>query len=179
MDIGVVSMRYAKALIEYAKENRAEDTLYKEMKMLSRNLSAFPNLKEALSNPVLNIRAAATGDQGVSRTFSRFITLVLKNNREQFLQFICLSFLDLYRKLKHIGVGKLITAVPVDKETEERIRNSAGAILHAQMELETVVDPSIEGGFVFDINDYRLDASIATQLKRVKQQFIDKNRRIV
>ena len=35
MDIGVVSMRYAKALIEYAKENRAEDTLYKEMKMLS------------------------------------------------------------------------------------------------------------------------------------------------
>ena len=135
---------------------------------------------------VLNIRekyslicAAATGDQGVSRTFSRFITLVLKNNREQFLQFICLSFLDLYRKLKHIGVGKLITAVPVDKETEERIRNSAGAILHAQMELETVVDPSIEGGFVFDINDYRLDASIATQLKRVKQQFIDKNRRIV
>ena len=40
MDIGVVSMRYAKALIEYAKENRAEDTLYKEMKMLSRNLSA-------------------------------------------------------------------------------------------------------------------------------------------
>ena len=30
-----------------------------------------------------------------------------------------------------------------------------------------------------DINDYRLDASIATQLKKVKQQFIDKNRRIV
>ena len=47
------------------------------------------------------------------------------------------------------------------------------------MELQTDVDPSIEGGFVFDINDFRLDASIATQLKRVKQQFIDKNRRIV
>ena len=82
-------------------------------------------------------------------------------------------------KLKHIGVGKLITAVPVDKETEDRIRSAAAHILHAQMELETVVDPSIEGGFIFDINDYRLDASIATQLKRVKQQFIDKNRRIV
>lgn len=100
MDIGVVSMRYAKALIEYAKENRAEDTLYKEMKMLSRNLSAFPNLKEALSNPVLNIRekyslicAAATGDQGVSRTFSRFITLVLKNNREHCNLFACLFWI--------------------------------------------------------------------------------------
>ena len=34
------------------------------------------------------------------------------------------------------------------------------------MELQTDVDPSIEGGFIFDINDFRLDASIATQLKR-------------
>ena len=87
--------------------------------------------------------------------------------------------MDLYRKLKHIGTGKLITAVPVDKETEDRIRSTAAHILHARMELEAVVDPSIEGGFIFDINDYRLDASVATQLKRVKQQFIDKNRRIV
>lgn len=54
-------------------------------------------------------------------------------------------YLDLYRKLKHIGVGKLITAVPVDKETENRIRSAAAHILHAQMELDTVIDPSIEG----------------------------------
>ena len=105
--------------------------------------------------------------------------IVIKKWREGYLQFISLMYLDLYRKLKHIGTGKLITAVPVDKETEDRIRSAAAHILHAQMELETVIDPSIEGGFIFDINDYRLDASVATQLKRVKQQFIDKNRRIV
>ena len=62
---------------------------------------------------------------------------------------------------------------------EERIHDSASSLLHASMELQTEVDPSIEGGFIFDINDFRLDASIATQLKKVKQQFIDKNRRIV
>ena len=186
MDIGIVSMRYAKALIEYAQELNVEDQLYKEFCMLSRSLTNFPALKDALANPVLPIKekyslicTAAVGDGEVGRVFSRFITLVLENHREQFLQFICLSFLELYRKLKHIGIGKLITAVPVDKATEERIRKSAGDVLHAKMELETVVDPSIEGGFIFDINDFRLDASIATQLKRVKQQFIDKNRRIV
>jgi F-type H+-transporting ATPase subunit delta len=47
------------------------------------------------------------------------------------------------------------------------------------MELNVLVNPEIEGGFIFDVNDYRLDASVATQLKRMKQQFIDKNRRIV
>ncbi|WP_288180100.1 F0F1 ATP synthase subunit delta, partial [Bacteroides sp. CAG:633] len=82
-------------------------------------------------------------------------------------------------KSKHIGVAKLITAVPVTKEEEERIRNSASTLLHARMELQTEVDPSVLGGFIFDVNNFRLDASIATQLKKVKEQFIDKNRRIV
>ncbi len=115
----------------------------------------------------------------IRREFTRFITLVLKNQREGFLQYICLSFLNLYRQDKHIGIGKLITAVPVNRQVWERIRDSAAELLHANMELQTEVDPSIGGGFIFDINDYRLDASIATQFKKVKQQFIDKNRRIV
>ena len=73
----------------------------------------------------------------------------------------------------------MITAVPINEEISKRIQQSASTMLHARIELQTVVEPSIKGGFVFDINDYRLDASIATQLRRVKEQFIDKNKRIV
>lgn len=186
MDIGIVSMRYAKALMDYAKSTGTEEVIYKEFRMLSHSLKKHPDLRMALDNPILTTRekfslicTAAMGDAAPGREFARFITLVLKNRREGFLQYICLSFLDLYRKDKHIGIAKLTTAVPVSKNVEDRIRNSASSLLHAHMELQTEVDPSIEGGFIFDINDVRLDASIATQLKRVKQQFIDKNRRIV
>ena len=184
MEVGILSMRYAKAIIEYAQEKGLEDRLYQEFLTLSHSFCEQPGLREA---PVIRssgeklalVCTAADGDGKSTREFVRFITLVLRNRREGYLQFISLMYLDLYRKLKHIGVGKLITAVPVNKETENRIRSAAEHILHAQMELETVIDPSIEGGFIFDVNDYRLDASVATQLKRVKQQFIDKNRRIV
>lgn len=186
MDIGIVSMRYAKALMEYAKSTDKEETLYQQFHMLDRSFRKHPDLRTALENPILTIREklslisiAAVGNASPGREFTRFITLVLKNRRENFLQYICLSFLDLYRKDKHIGVGKLITAVPVNREVAERIRSSASSLLHAYMELQTEVAPSIEGGFIFDINDFRLDASIATQLKKVKKQFIDKNRRIV
>ena len=184
MEVGILSMRYAKAIIECAQEKGLEDRLYQEFLTLSHSFCEQPGLREALDNPVITTKeklalvcTAADGDGKSTREFVRFITLVLRNRREGYLQFISLMYLDLYRKLKHIGTGKLITAV--DKETEDRIRSAAAHILHAQMELETVIDPSIEGGFIFDINDYRLDASVATQLKRVKQQFIDKNRRIV
>ena len=186
MEVGILSMRYAKAMIEYAQEKGVEDRVYQEFLTLSHSFCAQPGLREALDNPVIAIKeklalvcTAADGEGTSTREFIRFITLVLKNRRESFLQYICLSFLDLYRKDRRIGIAKLTTAVPVSREVWERIRNSASHLLHAEMELQTDVDPSIEGGFVFDINDFRLDASIATQLKRVKQQFIDKNRRIV
>lgn len=186
MEVGILSMRYAKAMIQYAQEKGVEDRVYEEFTTLSYCFSTQPGLRGALDNPVISTKeklalicVAADGNDKSSREFVRFITMVLRNRREGYLQFISLMYLDLYRKLKHIGTGKLITAVPVDKEIEDRIRSTAAHILHSKMELDTVVDPSIEGGFIFDINDYRLDASIATQLKRVKQQFIDKNRRIV
>ena len=180
MDIGIVSMRYAKALMEYAKSTGTEDRLYTEMRTLSRSFEKHPDLRTALENPVLSVREKfSLICTAAERELARFITLVLRNRREAFLQYICLSYLDLYRKSRHIGIAKLTTAVPVSHEIWERIRNSASHLLHAEMELQTDVDPSIEGGFIFDVNDFRLDASIATQLKRVKQQFIDKNRRIV
>ena len=186
MDIGIVSMRYAKALMAYAKDTASEDLFYDEIRMLHHSLSTNAELRSVLENPVLSIReklslitVAAVGEAEPRRELTRFITLVLRNRREEFLLYICLGFIDLYRKSKHIGVAKLTTAVPVNDRVRDRIRSSAASLLHAHMELHTEVDPSIEGGFVFDINHYRLDASIATQLKKVKQQFIDKNRRIV
>lgn len=186
MDIGTISMRYAKALMKYAQDTGKEDELYQDMRMLSRSLGTYPDLRQALENPVLPLRekfslicVAAVGNGIAGREFSRFITLLLKKRRENLLQYICLSFLGLYRNSKHIGTARLVTAVPVSREMEERIRNMSSSMLHARMEIQTEIDPAIEGGFIFDINGYRLDASIATQLKRVKQQFIDKNRRIV
>ena len=186
MDIGIISMRYAKALMGFAKDKGTEDIMYKQCKGLSESFSKYSDFRAALENPVLPIDekyalvcTAAVGDGKVDATFADFIKLVLKHRREKLLQYMCLSFMDLYRQSKHIGVARLITAVPVSQKVADRIRNSASSMLHARMELQTEVNPALEGGFIFDINDYRLDASIATQLKRVKQQFIDKNRRIV
>ena len=112
-------MRYAKALMEYAKSTGTEDRLYTEMRTLSRSFEKHSDLRAALENPVLPVQekfslicTAAVGDAPAGQELSRFVTLILKNRREAFLQYICLSYLDLYRKSRHIGVAKLTTAVP-------------------------------------------------------------------
>ena len=35
MDIGIISMRYAKALLAYAREHKAERVVYKELKAVA------------------------------------------------------------------------------------------------------------------------------------------------
>ena len=54
-----------------------------------------------------------------------------------------------------------------------------GARTHENVELDARIDPDIIGGYIIELSGYRLDASVANQLKRVKQQFIARNRRIV
>ena len=129
-------------------------------------------------NDKIKLLCNAAGGK-VSQEVERFITLVLHERREKFMQFIACSYIDLYRKQNNILLGKLITAEKVNKEIEDRMRMMIVKGTQGTVEFETSVEPSIIGGFILDIDYNRLDASVATQLNRVRRQFMEKNRRIV
>lgn len=184
MNSGTISMRYVRALFSYALENKAEDTVYTEIKNLSESFAANINLRATLDNPVLNaddklklITAAAGGK--VSSIFEKFIRLVLRQRRENHLQTISLSYLDAYRDYKNITIGRLVTAQPMDNATVEKIKQIVQKTKpSATVELITEVDPEITGGFVLYVDSFRLDASIASQLRRIKDELMHKNKKI-
>ena len=128
MYIGVISMRYAKALLAYADEKGTEDTVYEEAGILADSFSRIPELRQALDNPVLpaetklKLICEAAGGGQVSEELKRFVELVLEERREKFLQFMIMSYIDLYRKQKNISVGKITTVCPVAEEVVNRIR---------------------------------------------------------
>lgn len=183
MNEGMISKRYAKALLQFAAEKKSEDTLFSEMKKLVAAFSAEPRLRTAMDNPTLNaddklglIKAAAGGK--ISEELTRFAGLVLKNRRERFLQNIGLSYIDLYSEKKQINIGKLVTATPVDDTVTGKMKGLLQQIKPGTLDFETSVDPDIEGGFILYVDTYRLDASVRTQLKRIRQQFIAENSKI-
>ena len=108
----------------------------------------------------------------------RFLGLVLEEKREKFLQFMTWSYIDLYREDKNILIGKLTTAVPSPKLVDY-LQKALSKANNAKVELETKVDANLIGGYIVEVAGTRMDASIANQLKRVEQQFIAKNRRII
>lgn len=183
MNSGMVSMRYARALFSYALENKAEDQVFSEMKSLSESLASSTQLRATLDNPVLSttekqeLITTATA-KSVSDVFVRFIQLVLHQRRENHLQTISLVYLDLYRKYKNISVGKLVTATPVDNTTIDKIKQLVKDKEKGTIEFVTEVDPKLGGGFILYIGTYRLDASVASQLTKIKSQLMSKNKKI-
>jgi len=106
----------------------------------------------------------------VPSSLGKMIDLILKNEREESIQYIALRYIDRYREKFHIQHGKLITAVEMDSETHKRLIIRIEKVVGGEIELEPIVDPAIMGGFVLHLGDYRWDASIAGELTRIRKR---------
>ena len=184
MNAGLIPVRYAKALLDFANVSKVQDRVYTEAKSITRSYFQFSELRTVLDNPVLaktekrKIILLAAGGK-VSTSFEKFLDLVLDNNRENHLLSIALKYIDLFRKQKNIHYGKLTTASPINAVTEKKLMAMVENTTGGTIEMEKVIDPDIIGGFLFEVDFVRWDASISGQLRRIKQEYIEKNNKIV
>ena len=175
MDIGVISVRYARALLKAATAAQLEDRVCIDMTTLAKSFVDVPQLRQAIDNPMLSkdkkrgLLITATGGEPSTLTKS-FIDLVLKEDRESLVQFMANSYVTLYRKQKNIIRGKLTTAVAVSPETERKMRQMVEKKTKGTVEFETEVNPDIIGGFILEYDTYRLDASVQSQLRSILTQ---------
>ncbi len=174
MNTGLISSRYATALLDYAIASDQQDEVYARMKTLSEVFVSVPEFKNALYNSSIfkedkkKIILTACGGDIIPSSLDKMIDLILENEREEVLQFIALKYVDIYRDRFKIMYGKLITAVPFSKENELKFLSRIKNIVKENLEIEPIVDPKIVGGFILYLNDYRWDASVLGELTRIK-----------
>ena len=96
-----------------------------------------------------------------------FIALVLREDRENMIQFMANSYVTLYRKQKNVIRGKLTTAVAVTPDTELKMRRMVENRTQSVVEFETEVNPDIVGGFILEYDTYRMDASVKAKLNSI------------
>ena len=176
MDIGIISVRYARALLKSALDAKLDQQVYQEMKMLAKSFVAVPELRHTIDNPMLAkdkkemLLLTAIGGDGASALSKAFVALVLKEDRENMIQFMANSYVTLYRQQKNIIRGKLTTAVAVAPATEQKMRQMVESKTQGTVEFETEVNPDIIGGFILEYDTYRMDASVKSQLNSILTQ---------
>ncbi len=175
MDLGLISVRYARALLKAGIEEKLEGDVYQEMQMLSDSYIKVPELKFTIDNPMLSkddkerLFLAAVGGSPCELT-KTFFKLVLKEDRESMMQFIANSYITLYRRQKNLIRAKLLTATTVSSEIEQKLRNLVEGRTSGTVEFETKTNPDLIGGFVLEYDTYRLDLSVKSMLNSILSQ---------
>jgi len=131
-----------------------------------------PLLRQTIDNPMLSkdkkepLLITAAGEKPTALT-KTFIALVLKEDRENVIQFMANSYVTLYRKQKNVIRGKLTTAARVSAQTEQKMRQMVESKTNGTVEFETEVNPDIIGGFILEYDTFRMDASVKSKLNNI------------
>lgn len=175
MDLGLISVRYARALLKAGMDAKLEDEVYKEMQLLSDSYIKVPELKFTIDNPMLSkekkgdLLIAAIDGKPCELT-KTFLRLVLKEEREGMMQFIANSYITLYRKQKKLIRAKLLTATTASDVSKQKLRKLVESKTNGTVEFETETDPNLIGGFVLEYDTYRLDMSVKSKLSSILSQ---------
>ena len=185
MNDSIIRTRYADALVKYVRETGNGDSVLSQAEKLAHVLGELPDLSRMIAakdvvDPVKKreLLVSALGEP-MTPELGRFVDVLLENGRIGSLRLILLDFADRYRRSIGIRKAHLKVAVPPAEEFLTRLSALVKERTGDEALIEVEVDPSLIGGFVFDIDDAIIDKSVARKLELIRLQFIEKNRRIV
>ena len=169
------AIRYAKAILDLAVENKATDALESDMRSIAATVSESKELREMLASPVIpgdNKKKAlkAIFTKGHSIT-EGLISMLVDNKRIGMLNEVALKYIILNEQLKGQDVALVTTAVPLTPELEKKVLKEIGKHTTNKVTLKNKIDESIIGGFILRIGDLQYDASIANKLNNLKREF--------
>ena len=172
-----LATRYAKSLLDLALERGELESAYQDMLTLQQICKGNPDFVKMISSPIITsdkkikiVEAITSGKVG--ELTAAFIRLLISKTREANLAEIVDAFIKQYKQLKNIYTVKLTTAMPASEELKNKILSQVRATSDMQnIELETVVNEKLIGGFVLQAGDKLIDASISYDLKEIAKQF--------
>lgn len=174
MDNGLIPNRYAKALYKFALDHSSAEAVYEEMKNVITSFQENPRLSKVLANPFVGnsekfeLLKAAAGDK-VEDGYLGFVKLILEKRREEYALQMALAYRDIFRKANKISQVRIITAVGLPDAEMKKLRTLvSNSFPDTKLEFTEQINPDIIGGFVIDVDDSRMDASIINEIEQLR-----------
>lgn len=167
--------RYAKVILEVATSKEILDRAEQELSLIKETLQEDIFLLEFLKNPQISAEekrkvVIEIFEGVVSSIILHQIALVVGVGRGELLLSIIDRLLNLTDELNKKTRGKITTSIPISKETKDKFQRIISKLIGKEAILKDTVDPSILGGFILQIDDKIIDASIQGQLGRLREE---------
>ncbi|KAB7728785.1 ATP synthase F1 subunit delta [Rudanella paleaurantiibacter] len=179
MAVATVAYRYAKSLLDLAREKDLVADIHRDMLFFKKTVDDSRPLALMLKNPIIRVSKKDT----VLRTIFKdklnpmtmsFIDIVVRKNREGILENIADEFIRLYDGMKGIERATVITTTPLTDELRTKFKEMVAKTTGGQLiELTEKINPKLIGGYVLQLGDRQVDASVRSQLNDLKLSFLN------
>ena len=169
-----IAQVYSRSLFEVAKEQGKLDVVREQLGQFADALDSDHDLQVFLFSPYFSTAEKEDGLHkvldGADPAFENFLRLLIEKHRMPVLFRIRRQFDQRWQEENRLLPVQITSAVKLDDETVEHIRDQIAEQTDRTIELTADVDPDILGGIVLRVGNSILDASIKNRLETLRRQ---------
>ncbi len=173
MSNSAISIRYAKALLNIASEEKQVEQYAEELAEVATVLKREDMLRLLLDSPTFPLAKKTAIMQDViakmelSEGMGKFVYLLLKKGRIVYLPQIDVNYRKFADDLSGVVRVKIKAANKLTKKRTGEIQASLEKKTGKQIELSVNIDKALIGGLQAEMGGKLFDGSVKTQLKRI------------
>ncbi|MBE7641477.1 ATP synthase F1 subunit delta [Salegentibacter sp. BLCTC] len=168
------AQRYAKAILDLAKEKNTTEGVFTDMQQISQTIAKSEDLSAMLKSPVVNttVKKASLKEifKGAGEITQGVFDVLIENGRINILDLVARNYIQRFNEMNRSQEAVVTSAVPLTSELEDKILAKVKELTGAGAKIKNVVNKDIIGGFVLRVGDLQYDASVSRNLNRLKRE---------
>ena len=169
------AIRYAKALLSLATDQKSAEAVNDDMKIITTAILQSEDLSQMLQSPVVRSSdkkaVLASVFKNTNVATSNLIDTLISNKRLALLNDVAAGYIQLYDQMRGTQVATVTTAIPLTSDLKTKVLAKVKELTDKEAEVENIIDESILGGFILRVGDIQYNASIANKLDKLKREF--------
>ena len=170
-----IGRRYANGIFQLAQEEKAIDAWRAEVAKLDE-LLAEDVLRAAFQNPAVGVQRRMDLARQIAPDLRpethNLIRLLIEHHRTREMPEIREEFERLADEASGIVTATMTTAIPLEEDERLRYEELLSRKLDRKVKLGVRTDPALIGGASIQIGDHLVDASVRTQLDRLREDLL-------
>ena len=169
--------RYARAILDVATKESADlDTTARDLDEFVEFMDAQPALQGLLLNPAVPAprkRAAMeqiTKVSGLTPIVAKLLILLADRDRLGLLKDVAAIYREFLAERQNVVHAEVTSAEPLSADRIQAIEQRLATLTGKRVSMTAKVDKDIIGGVVARVGSTIYDASIATQLKKIRER---------
>lgn len=177
MLITKAARRYAKALLELAKERNEVEPVLEDINFIDNTLKDSRELTLFLRSPVINyddkqaVLEKLFSDH-MQEVTALFLKLLVRKNRINILAQITEAFIDSYNTYAGIIKIKALAAYKLSTQQRTELQQKLEEKTGQKVDLNVEIDKSLMGGMSVRIEDTVIDGTVKNQLQELEEQLL-------